>query len=451
MPQNNRPFPRWGRPLPRRALLAIVLVSAIAPSAIAVTTPAGAESPRPSGRATPSFGAAQEKEAIVSMGDSYISGEAGRWWSNIAMTESDKSDLYGTDRACMQADGEGNCWNKAPQKIYRDGTYKNPDDGKNPNAGCHRSDVAEVHSADLTTLDAYNLACSGAESKHIWQKKDGGERYKGFPAQADQLQTLLDEKKNVKWIQLSIGGNDLEFSNIIKACVIEYLKGFTGGYCEEKQAPKLKAKLDDPNLDGFTAKVRKTIRQIRAVMGNRPYRLAIQSYPAPIPLAEDFDKEKYPENIWGARSARHRIGGCSFWNKDADWAHGKAVTQISTKLRELARQENADFLDLAKAFDGHEVCHSKTRKANKGDKLPHKMVPSKEAEWMRFLTRGVKGVQQGQEEESLHPNAWGQKALGRCLNLLYGKAQGTPSRVEYQCLNTEGKGVEGMRLEELKG
>ena len=58
------------------------------------------------------------------------------------------------------------------------------------------------------------------------------------------------------------------------------------------------------------------------------------------------------------------------------------------------------------------------------------------SEWVRFLDTDV----QGYTQESLHPNAYGQRAMGRCYTLL---AATTGSA---RCLNTPGQGPEGMYL-----
>jgi hypothetical protein len=52
---------------------------------------------------------------------------------------------------------------------------------------------------------------------------------------------------------------------------------------------------------------------------------------------------------------------------------------------------------------------------------------------------------QGSSRESLHPNAYGQRAIGTCLGLLYA----SPHR-DYACQATPGRSyVDGMRIEPL--
>lgn len=42
---------------------------------------------------------------------------------------------------------------------------------------------------------------------------------------------------------------------------------------------------------------------------------------------------------------------------------------------------------------------------------------------------------QGDTQESLHPNAFGQRAVGRCMQLMYSVASGNR-----RCFNTPGQG-----------
>src|SRR5215216_3485833 len=68
--------------------------------------------------------------AIVSLGDSFISGEAGRWKGNSIISTTDRA---GTDRAWTGAGYDA-------ARIY----------GASDATGCHRSDVAEVQSTTVS-------------------------------------------------------------------------------------------------------------------------------------------------------------------------------------------------------------------------------------------------------------------------------------------------------------
>src|SRR5262245_45115197 len=91
---------------------------------------------------------------IVSLGDSFISGEAGRWLGNSSVAATDRA---GTDRAWTGAGYD-------PSRIY----------GATAENGCHRSDVAEIRSATIAVDRKENLACSGAVTANIFQARNGG-------------------------------------------------------------------------------------------------------------------------------------------------------------------------------------------------------------------------------------------------------------------------------------
>jgi len=129
---------------------------------------------------------------VVSMGDSFIAGEGGRF--------AGQADNPATDR------GFG---------VY--GNTVNWVDGSH-DGGCHRSDSAEVFGASPATFQRINIACSGAASVNVWKSATGGQPFKSEQPQADQLAPIA-ATNNIKVIVLSIGGNDLGFGQIVHDCV----------------------------------------------------------------------------------------------------------------------------------------------------------------------------------------------------------------------------------------
>ncbi|GAA2156359.1 hypothetical protein GCM10009760_57260 [Kitasatospora kazusensis] len=369
--------------------LPCLAVSALALPLLAIATPAEA---------------ATGPTASVSMGDSYISGEAGRWMGNSDTTSGSRS---GTDRSWT-----GSSYN--PSKIYG-ATYA---------SGCDRSDSAEVRDASGIAQTQINLACSGAVTANIFQAADGGQSFKGEAPQADQLAAVA-AKNNVKVITLSIGGNDLGFSDVIQSCVKDYL--IWDSYCHDDEQAAI-----DSQMDTAMAGVGKSIDEIRAVMSADgyaagSYRVILQSYPSPIPRSSEM---RYPESGW----TRETTGGCPFWDADADWARDTMVPEISDRLAAVAADKGAQFLDLRDVFQGREVCSTSTRLAT-----PSAAPSATTSEWTRFVDAGM--TTQGTIQESMHPNYYGQLALGRCLTLLYAQPTG-----DYACDNTPGKDSSGMYL-----
>jgi hypothetical protein len=351
----------------------------------------------PAAGATP----ASSRSSIVSLGDSFISGEAGRWQGNSIVSTGDRA---GTDRAWT---GTG----YDPSRVY----------GSTDANGCHRSDVAEVKSAVVFVHDKVNLSCSGAETANIFRESSGGQGQKGEPTQARSLR-YVSQVTNTKAVVLSIGGNDLGFASIITACAQAYAA--KTGPCNPSQQ-----RVVDSHKQAAFAGVGKAIDEVRAVMAESgysrsQYRFIVQSYGSPVPRASEA---RYPE----LGADRGSVGGCPFYDADLNWARDSLVNQISNGLLYVAATKGVEFLDLRNSLQGREVCAKTARQATLTE------PPSgSTSEWARFLTLNLA---QGEIQETLHPNAYGQKALGRCLSLALAA---TPGRGA--CRPTPGQGPEGM-------
>ncbi|MFG2142725.1 GDSL-type esterase/lipase family protein [Streptomyces sp. NPDC048696] len=342
--------------------------------------------------------------AVVSMGDSYISGEAGRWKGN-SLTDSGSRD--GTDRA----------WNGSsydPVNVYGA-----------TSGGCDRSDSAEVRSAGAIADVAVNLACSGATTANVFRASDGGVALKGEAPQADQLAAVA-ATDNVKVIALSIGGNDLGFADVIAQCARDYI--VWNSYCSDDQQATV-----DQKIDGAMANVGKSLDEIRAVMraagyADSSYRIVLQSYPSPIPRGAE---NRYTESGW----SRVNTGGCPFWDRDSDWARDSLVPQIAGRLKDVAAAKGAQFLDLRDMLQGREVCAT-------GSTLVSSTASAsaKTSEWARWIDSSET---QGPLQEDMHPNYFGQLAAGRCLSLI---AAQPATAVGFTCRNTAGADRSGMYL-----
>ncbi|MFI8962353.1 GDSL-type esterase/lipase family protein [Streptomyces sp. NPDC053493] len=341
--------------------------------------------------------------AVVSLGDSYISGEAGRWQGNSLTTTGSRN---GTDRAWT-----GSVYD--PSRVY----------GTTEANGCHRSDSAEVRSAGGIATELINLACSGATTQNVFRASRGGVAFKGEAPQADQLAAVA-ASKDVKLIALSIGGNDLGFADIISTCATDYIVWYS--YCHDDQQAVVDAK-----IDGVMANVGKAVDEVRAVMSSAgyaasDYRIVLQSYPSPIPRSAE---NRYGESGW----SRTNTGGCPFWNADSDWARDSLVPQIADRLKAVAAAKGTQFMDLRDMLQGREVCA-------KTSKLVSSTVPASatSSEWARWIDQNET---QGPLQEDMHPNYYGQQALGRCLALVNARPTGNVS-----CKNTAGTGASGMYL-----
>lgn len=354
--------------------------------------------------------------AAVSLGDSFISGEAGRWQGN-AVPLNLLGDRWGTDRGAYACNTNGSwCYHDAA-RVYGSSA-----------GGCDRSDSAEIQNSGIAVDHRINLACSGATTANVIRAAHGGVAFKGEKPQADQLAEVA-RKNDVKLVVLSIGGNDLGFSDVIKDCV----KGFlTYRHCHANEQPVIKTRLTQT-----APKIEKAVDEIRAVLSaaGRPagsYRFVLQSYPSPIPRGAE---NAYPETYAG----RAGQGGCPVYDDDSTWARDTLVPEISTMLHAVANRKGLDFLDLRNLFQGHEVCAKTARQAVSANSLKNP-VAGDVAEWARFL---VAMGSQGTQQESLHPNYYGQLALGACLRSVY---DFTGAAKHHVCHNVPGKGPKTVTM-----
>ncbi|UNO41534.1 SGNH/GDSL hydrolase family protein [Streptomyces sp. MST-110588] len=398
-------------------ITAVCFSMAAAAGALALT-------PRPA--AAGSTGAAAKDTAAVSLGDSFISGEAGRWYGNATGPDS-KTDLWGTDGAVKSCDSTGtNCVKDRTLVYDNSSTLK-----------CHRSlQVAEIVTANLPDIKRrVNLACSGAISKNIW--RDGTKQYPPEETQNARLEQTA-QLHNVKLIVLSVGGNDLKFSKIIKECAEHYVK-FWRGECHTSAQEKVKKAIGEVEQN-----VKKTINDVRKVMEDAKYkkdsyRFILQSYPSPLPGKNNFR---------GYTGRYDRIQhGCPFHSRDAEWARNELTKDLSERYAKIVDAVNKDtdrtkvrFLDLRDALNGHEACNLLSREASSANNRFHRIAPA-ESDWVRSVDYQEK---QGETDESMHPNAYGQMALGVCL----GRAYSLNS--DARCTAVPRQGLSAIRVEKKR-
>ncbi|GAA0330657.1 hypothetical protein GCM10010319_03300 [Streptomyces blastmyceticus] len=365
--------------------------------------------------------------AIVSMGDSYLSGEAGRWAGNADTGAGGTA--WGTDRAAVRCASEDSC-DHYPEQIYGSTSYVR---GGNR---CDRSYRAPITATDYPGVPAerrFNIACSGATTYEFTHEyADKHER-----PQIDQLKDLAREYR-VKMVVVSIGGNDLKFKDIVESCARRYLVGFVD-YCKDAWGGM------GDELDAVEVKVGQALKDVRKGLEDlgyeeADYRLVVQSYPAPIPPGSEY---RYPEKY-----VRYTSGGCPFYDTDSDWARDTVVAGMGSRLRRAASDAGATFLDVRDAFAGHELCSKDARQATSANSSKNRLS-SQDAEWARWIPylyfSGLPWTSQGDQQESIHPNYFGQLALGTCLTRLSEQLQ-VSDRTRFRCLNDGHDGADGMNV-----
>jgi hypothetical protein len=356
-------------------------------------------------------GPSSPQTAIVSLGDSFISGEAGRWNGNSTNWYGTRND---TDRAAYNCNWTGACSYDA-HRVY----------GASYDNGCDRSDVAPIQTAAISVDLKINLACSGAQTTNIWRASQGGLAFKGEAPQADQLATVATNY-NVKLVVLTITANDLGFADHVIDCTATWFAG--GPPCNQQEQAEMNAA-----MPAAQAGLRKAIDEVRAVMAAAGYsssqwRFVISGYSSPIPTGQNI---RYPEDDLD----RWNLGGCPFWDVDATWAKNTATPFIVNGMKTVAAEKGVQFLDVRDALDKHEVCH-------KSSSLVPSSGPNPAVhEWTRWVNSGCC---QGDAQESMHPNAYGQRALGKCVELIWGKS---PTSGNWTCKNTPKQSYTSMSLQ----
>jgi hypothetical protein len=342
--------------------------------------------------------------AIVSLGDSFISGEAGRWQGNALNLFGTRN---GTDRAAS-CTWWGYCTYDA-KRVYG-----------NTHTGCDRSDVAPIRTSGVAVQERINIACSGAQTQNIWRASQGGQSFKGEAPQADQLFTIA-QQKDVKMVVLTIMANDVGFADHVIACASRWVLGL--GTCNAAQQAALEA--DMPAARAGLAKAIDEIRAVMAAAGYSPsqWKLVVAGYASPVPAAA---------NVRYTGNARWWDGGCPFYDADFNWAKNTATPYIVDNMKQVAASKSVQFLDVRDSLNGHEVCHKSSSLVGGGGPNPVAH------EWVRWVNTGCC---QGDAQESVHPNAYGQRALGKCMQLMYAKTSGN-----WTCKNTPGQSYTAMTL-----
>lgn len=357
-----------------------------------------------------SAGPGSSQTAIVSLGDSFISGEGGRWNGNSTNPFYNRN---GTDRAAYNCQWWTYSCDYDAHRVY----------GTSYDNGCHRSDVAHIKSANIAVNQKINLACSGAKTNNIWRASQGGQVFKGEAPQADQLASVA-ASYNVKLVVLTITANDLGFADHVIDCTIAWFAG--SGPCWQGEQAEMNAA-----MPAAQAGLRKAIDEIRAVMTGAGYsasqwKFVIAGYSSPIPIGSDIRYQ--PED----NADRWNYGGCPFYDADANWAKNTATPFIADGMKAVAAEKGVQFLEVRDALNRHEVC-------NRNSSLVGSSGPNSAShEWVRWVNTGCC---QGDAQESLHPNAYGERALGKCVELFYAKTSGN-----WTCRNTAGQGYTAMTL-----
>jgi hypothetical protein len=372
------------------ALALAALLGAL--SALANPTSARAEGP---GEGTPT---------VVSVGDSYISGEAGRWAGNTNESSS-KFDALG---ATAYYDNSGHTAELIP--------------------GCHRAQSAEVYIG--AGVSGENLACSGAKTSSFTSEgafKPGLDFYNsgGHEGQALMLQHFA-AAHNVKAVAISIGGNNYNFASIVQTCIEDFLltPEWWPAYCKNESS--VLENFTSTNITNQTNAIKGAIENIAKAMTNAgysstQYTIEVQDYPSPIPSGSGF---RYAQSGY----TRQTVGGCGFWNEDANWANSYALPTIDGSVFKAAEKTgltNVKQMQLSSAFNGRRLCEKGVGLLEEEGLSTWKGSGAVDkTEWINQVRTITAILPPYEIQEDLHPNYWAQLALRNCLTQAYNA--GTP-------------------------
>jgi hypothetical protein len=343
---------------------------------------------------------------IVSVGDSAISGEAGRWAGN-------------TNGSYTNVDALGST-------AY----YDNATNTAEQIPGCHRSKSAEVYVGG--GLNGMNLACSGArtytQTPGSGDFKPGLDFYSdsnGRKGQALMLQQFA-ATHNVKAVTVLIGANNYGFADIVQTCIEDFLlsPSWWPNYCNDDS--NVKAYFTSSNIATQTANIKGALLNVRQAMLNAgyadsSYKIIVQTYSSPIPYGSGF---RYSQSGY----TRQSTGGCGFWNKDADWANNTAVPTINNSVKNGAAQTglgNYVTLDDQNALVGRRLCENTVGLLEERGIATWQSPGAADAgEWVSQIRTATTIFGPYQLQEDAHPSYWGQLALRNCLRQAYRSDRG---------------------------
>jgi len=357
-----------------------------------VATPAQADGP---GSGTP---------YVVTVGDSYISGEAGRWAGSSNNSEA-PADALGAHAYHDNASGTAELIPK-----------------------CHRSRSAEAYIGG--GIGGLNLACSGARTT-----TSDGDDFKpgldfyddgaGHLGQAKMLQQFA-ATHNVKQVVVSIGGNDFNFASIVTQCVTDFLvsPSWYPDYCKDDSS--VVANFTSANVTAVRGRIAAAFQNIRTAMQSAGYSdsgwsLLVQTYPSPLPPGSGI---RYGQSGY----TRQSVGGCGFWNADADWANSTALLTINNTVRAAISQSgltNTRLLELQSAFNGRRLCEKTVGLYEEvGLTSWTQSTAVDKTEWINQIRTVTTVGSNYYIQESLHPNYWAQLATRSCVRQAYTQNRG---------------------------
>jgi hypothetical protein len=142
--------------------------------------------------------------------------------------------------------------------------------------------------------------------------------------------------------------------------------------------------------------------------------LVLQQYPNPLPRAGAI---RYSESGYD----RQLVGGCGFRDQDANWASDTLLPLVNSTFVEAAQQASAERptlriarMDASRAFDLRALCDADVERVGSKNGVDswQAVDAADRSEWVMEIN--MVNPNDTFQQESLHPNYWGQLALRNC-------------------------------------
>ena len=358
---------------------------------------------------------------VAALGDSYVSGEGGRWAGN-------------TSRGERYVDAGG-------PDAYAD-TTAGP-----VIPGCDRSLSEEAYIGG--GVRGVDFACSGARTAS--RVASGGRFVPGVDLYRDGEghvgQALMLERwarsHRVRLVILSIGGNDFGFGAIVARCVADYVSSSPDdpNLCRDDRT--VQDRFAPSRVAAVRRRIARSIRDVDRAMRQAGYArsrwtLLLQDYPSPIPNGSGF---RYPQT----RHVRQSTGGCGFWDADAAWANRVALPAMDNALFEAGERtglSNIERLRIRLAFRGRRLCEwTVGRLEEAGVGFWDDPGAVDRIEWFQGIRTVTAAGSPYSLRESVHPDYYAQLALRNCIRRAYrgGDPRGGACAIAGPGLNRRGE------------
>ena len=365
-----------------------------------------------------------EPPYVISVGDSFSSGEGGAWAGNVL-------DLV---------------FSPSLIDVWRGKAYLNPLNGegkKEEIPGCHRSRAAEIF-IGVPDTKSWNIACSGARTASFGidavlvkrfkpgldfaSSKEGKFVYPDAPergrcpqplctGQALILQTGAEniKKRNekIKMVVISIGGNDFGFGAVVASCFATYAIED----CGPQEQPRFEAKWTVPIQANIKAGIENIGQAVVAAgFAKKEFTLLVQNYPSLIPPKANGFRYQGAERVLPGR--------CAFRDNDIEWANNTALAKINETVKkateEAAKNYTVEELKIEGAFNGRRLCETNLELVGPLSKTRdwQQVGAVDRSEWVNQVRVATAGTPFSFEED-FHPNYWGQLALRNCVRQAY--------------------------------